>query len=91
MFLQLSLAFLYGPMSYLRKLFTPEQRLISAIYILSLALALYFGSSGAGYLPALGCVLMQGGALAFFVMQAIGGGQLAQSWGYTLMKSSLGF
>ena len=85
MFLQLALAFFYAPMVYLRKLFSKETRLISAVYVSSLLLALYFAWSGASYLVALGCLALQGLSLAFFVMQAVGGADRANAWAYALI------
>ena len=85
MFLQLALAFFYAPMVYLRKLFSKESRLISAVYVSSLLLALYFAWSGASYLVALGCLALQGLSLSFFVVQAVGGADRANSWAYALI------
>ena len=85
MFLQLALAFFYAPMVYLKKLFTPENRIISVVYISSLLMALYFAWSGASYLAALGCVALQGLALCFFVLQAFGGADRANSWAYAML------
>ena len=85
MFLQLSLAFYYAPMVYLKKLFNKETRLISAVYISSLLMALYFSWSGASYLVAIACVALQGVALAFFVLQALGGADTANAWAYALL------
>ena len=85
MFLQLALAFYYAPMVYLRKLFAAESRIISVVYISSLLMALYFAWTGASYLVALGCVALQGLALAFFVMQAVGGADTANSWAYAML------
>ena len=85
MFLQLALAFFYAPMVYLRKLFGKENRIISAVYLSSLLLALYFAWSGASYLAALGCVALQGLSLAFFVLQAVGGADRANAWAYALI------
>ena len=83
-FLQLALAFFYAPMTYLRKLFSEEYRIISIIYITSLLIDLYFIWAGTGYLVSLLLVLMQGGALAYYVMGAIGGAERANSIAYTI-------
>lgn len=85
MFLQLALAFFYAPTVYVKKLFSQENRIISGVYISSLILALYFAWSGASYLMALGCVGLQGLALAFFVLQAVGGADRANAWAYALI------
>ena len=85
MFLQLALAFFYAPMVYVKKLFNKETRLISAVYISSLLMALYFSWSGASYLIAIASVGLQGVALAFFVLQAIGGADTANAWAYALL------
>ena len=79
-FLQLALAFFYAPMVYLRKLFSSEGRIISTLYVSSLILDLYFIWAGAGYIISLLLVTVQGCALAFLVMQAIGGADRANSF-----------
>ena len=88
-FLQLALAFFYAPMAYLKKLFQPENRIISSVYILSLLVDFYFIWAGAGYLLSIVLVLLQGCSLAWFVVQAVGGGSRANSWAYALIFSSL--
>ena len=88
-FLQLALAFYYAPLVYLRKLFSSEGRLISAVYMLSLLLDLYFIWAGAGYVISLVLVGLQGVALTFLVMQAIGGADRANGLAYTLLLGSI--
>ena len=76
-------------MVYLRKLFSSEGRLISTVYVLSLLLDLYFIWAGAGYLISLVLVGLQGVALTFLVMQAIGGADRANSLAYTLLLGTV--
>ena len=45
-------------MAYIRKLFSPETRLISAIYTSALLIDLYFIWSGAGYLMTIFLVIL---------------------------------
>ena len=52
-FLQLALSFFYGPLAYLQKLFSGQNRIISGIYICALLVDLYFIWTGAGYLMTL--------------------------------------
>ena len=66
-------------MTYLRKLFAQEQRLVSGIYVLSLIVDLYFIWAGAGYLLTVLLVALQAYALTVFVMQAVGGAERAQN------------
>ena len=49
-FLQVALAFFYAPLTYARKLFNSDNRLISGIYFTALLVDLYFIWAGAGYL-----------------------------------------
>ena len=51
-------------MTYLRRLFSSEGRIISILYVFSLILDLYFIWAGAGYLISLLLVAVQGCALA---------------------------
>jgi len=88
MFLQIALAFFYAPMVYLRKLFSPETRVISAIYIFSLLLSLYLGWSGAGYISSLVMIGLQAFALAGMVMQAFSGAETANSWMYNMVAAN---
>ena len=88
-FLQLALAFFYSPVVYLRKLFTQENRIISSIYIGSLIIDLYFIWAGAGYLLTILLVGLQACSCAWFVTQAIGGGELANSWAYSMVLGSI--
>ena len=88
-FLQLALAFFYAPMTYLRKLFSLEQRIISTIYVAALVLDLYFIWSGAGYLLSILMVVIQGCTLTWFVTQAVGGADRANSLAYTMVLSTV--
>jgi len=75
-------------MVYLRKLFSPETRVISAIYIFSLLLSLYLGWSGAGYISSLVMIGLQAFALAGMVMQAFSGAETANSWMYNMVAAN---
>merc|ERR1719188_2114563 len=86
-FLQLALAFFYAPATYLRKLFSEEYRIISVVYITSLVIDLYFIWAGTGYIMSLLLVVLQGGALAYYVMGAVGGAERANNIAYTLAMS----
>ena len=88
-FLQLALAFFYAPMVYVRKLFSPESRIISSIYVAALVLDLYFIWSGAGYLLSIGLVVLQACALTWFVTQAVGGAERANSLAYAMVLSTV--
>ena len=88
-FLQIALAFFYAPVIYLRKLFSERNRAISGIYVVSLLIDLYFIMSGAGYLMTILMVALQACALAWFVMQAIGGGEMASNWAYAMMLAGM--
>ena len=66
-FLQVALAFFYGPVAYMKKLFVAENKLISVIYMASLVVDLYFIWAGAGYLMTILLVALQGCSLAWFV------------------------
>ena len=66
-FLQLALAFFYAPMTYIRRLFSAQNRIISSIYFVSLLVDLYFIWSGAGYFLSVLLVILQGCALTWFV------------------------
>ena len=88
-FLQMALAFFYAPMTYLRKLFSQENRVISTIYIVSLIVDLYFIWSGAGYLMTILLVGLQGCALTWFVTQALGGAERANNLAYAMVLSSV--
>ena len=60
-FLQLSMASFKGPLPYLKLLFTPQNLLISALYLGSLCLALYSSLIWGTYLSALLMVSLQVG------------------------------
>ena len=76
-------------MTYLRKLFSLEQRIISTIYVAALVLDLYFIWSGAGYLLSILMVVIQGCTLTWFVTQAVGGADRANSLAYTMVLSTV--
>ena len=76
-------------MVYLRKLFSEESRIISGIYMAALIIDMYFIWAGAGYLLTILLVGVQGTTLAWFVTQAVGGGELANSWAYSMILGSL--
>ena len=88
-FLQIALAFFYAPAVYLRKLFAEQNRAISGVYIISLLINLYFIMSGAGYLVTILMVALQACALFYFVMQAVGGGEMASNWAYAMMLAGM--
>ena len=88
-FLQLAMAFFYAPMVYLRKLFAPETRIISGIYIGSLLIDLYFLFAGAGYLLTLILVGINGCTLAWFVTQTLGGPEMANNWAYAMVLGQM--
>jgi len=76
--LQVALAFWYGPMVYLRtKLFKPESRVVSLVYVSSLLICLYMCITGAGYIMSLLMIGLQAAALGFFVIGALSGGESA--------------
>ena len=88
-FLQCALAFYYSPMQYLKSMFSPENRLVSGVYIGSLLLSLYFIYSGSSYFGALFMVALQAFALFYYVSKAVAGADRANSWAYNLLFASI--
>ena len=63
--------------------------MISLVYIFSLVVDLYFIWAGTGYIMSLLLVVLQGGALAYYVMGAVGGAERANNIAYTLAMSGI--
>jgi len=64
-FIQLSLAFFHGPLAYLKLLFKKENLVISILYVVSVALAVYSSLFWGTYLSALVVVILQVSLLLF--------------------------
>ena len=88
-FLQVALAFFYAPLTYARKLFNSDNRLISGIYITALLVDLYFIWAGAGYLLTFLLVGLQACALSWFVTQAVGGAERANNMAHAMVVSAV--
>mmetsp|Transcript_37771 Transcript_37771/g.36216 ORF Transcript_37771/g.36216 Transcript_37771/m.36216 type:complete len:116 (+) Transcript_37771:284-631(+) len=78
-FIQLSLAFFYGPRTYLQMLFKKENLIISLLYIASVLLAFYSSLIWGNYLSSLLILVIQVVTLAYFILQAFYGGSSATS------------
>jgi hypothetical protein len=53
-----SVSFYYGPLNYVKTLFSAENRMISGLYLASTFLSIWAIFSGAGYLWSIGLVIM---------------------------------
>uniref|UniRef100_A0A7S3IE43 Vesicle transport protein n=1 Tax=Strombidium inclinatum TaxID=197538 RepID=A0A7S3IE43_9SPIT len=82
-----SVSFYYGPLNYLKKLFSRENLMISLLYIGSTLSSIAAIFMGASYLWAIGLVILQTVSLAFFVMQLFTGGENASEKLRNMVKS----
>ena len=53
-----SVSFYYGPLNYVKTLFTAENRIISGLYLFSTFMSMWAIFSGAGYLWSIGLVIL---------------------------------
>ena len=76
-FIQLSLAFFYGPANYIKTLFKRENLIISCLYFVSVFFAFYSSIIWGTYFSSLIILVLQVVTLGYFVMQAVSGGDQA--------------
>ena len=83
MFLQMSLAFYFSPVEYLKKLFSSENRFVSIVYLISLGLSLYMVFiANTSYLMALGMFFFQTASLVWLTTVAVKGADTANGFMY---------
>jgi hypothetical protein len=82
-----SVSFYYGPLNYVKTLFSAENRRISGLYICSTFASIWAIFTGAGYLWSINLVILQGAAVAFMMLRVFTGAEAAQHKLTALFKS----
>lgn len=68
LFMQISLAFFHGPVTYVKMLFSRENMIISILYLASVLLAIYSSLIWGTYLSSLFIVVLQVVTLTYFLI-----------------------
>ena len=82
-----AVAFFYGPLNYMKKLYAKENLVISILYTASTIVSLCSLVIKMGYLASIGIALLQMVTLAFFMMQVVAGGDSASGQLKNMMAS----
>ncbi|KAL7307742.1 protein transport protein SFT2 [Trichogramma pretiosum] len=89
LFFLMSFAFLWGPMSYLKSLFSAERRLFSLVYIATLTGTLYFALHLQSTPLTVLCAVCQLIAMLTFLISAVPGGTTGLIFFSRMCKSSV--
>ena len=82
-----AVAFFYGPLIYIKKLYARENLLISILYTASTIISLCSLIIKMGYMYSIALAVLQMVSLAFFLMQVVAGGESASGQLQTMMAS----